>query len=79
MAVPDNDGCARLRRSRLAAGMTQAELARAAGVSPSTISRLETGAANRIYVDTMLTLAAALNVPAAPLCTDATRAARRAR
>ncbi len=57
----------KLRAARLAAGMTQGELARMSGVGRTTISEIETGAARRVFVDALLPLAATLKVSAATL------------
>jgi transcriptional regulator with XRE-family HTH domain len=56
---------ARLRTLRLNAGLTQAELARAAGLSTPSIKRLEAGKGKRPYPATRRKLAAALGVPIA--------------
>jgi transcriptional regulator with XRE-family HTH domain len=53
---------ARLRTLRLNAGLTQAELARAAGLSAASIKRLEAGKGKRPYPSTRRRLAAALGV-----------------
>lgn len=52
----------RLRRLRKAAGLTQAQLARAAGVSQGTIGNIESGL--RGYGESLVDIAKALNVPA---------------
>jgi transcriptional regulator with XRE-family HTH domain len=44
-AEPHQDLGARVLRARLERGLTQAEVARLAGVSDGTVSRIETGAA----------------------------------
>lgn len=49
----------RIRRARLAKGRRQAELADAAGVSQSTISRLELGLGARVPIETWIQVAAA--------------------
>ena len=51
-----------LIRWRWVAGMTQAKLAKASGVSPSTINALESGQAQDVYVRTVKLLADALGV-----------------
>jgi len=53
-----------LKRYRVAAGLTQEELAERARVSPRTISDLERGVTNWPYRDTVGLLAAALNLTA---------------
>jgi transcriptional regulator with XRE-family HTH domain len=53
---------AKLRTLRLNAGLTQAELAQAAGVSAPSIKRLEAGKGKRPYPSTRRKLAAALGV-----------------
>jgi len=55
-----------LRSARLAAGMTQEQVAEAAGVSASYLPRLEAGAAAP-SLDVLLRLAAALGLPAGVL------------
>lgn len=50
-----------LRRLRMARGLTQTELGRLAGVSPSAISQAEAGKRG-LSLDTLLTLAQAMNV-----------------
>lgn len=50
-----------LVRARIASGMTHAEIAEAAGVTPATIVRLETGERNPT-LDMMMRLASALSV-----------------
>jgi transcriptional regulator with XRE-family HTH domain len=55
----------RLRVLRLNAGLSQEELARAAGVSEATIKRLEMGKGKRPHPSTRRKLAAALGVPIA--------------
>ncbi len=54
-----------LRRYRLAAGLTQEELAERAQVSPRAISDLERGARNRPWRETTQLLATALKLDAA--------------
>jgi transcriptional regulator with XRE-family HTH domain len=63
----DNKAAARalsreLIRLRSLKGLTQAGLARASGVSRSTINALESGQGEDVYVRTVKLLAAALNV-----------------
>src|SRR5438874_1803611 len=53
-----------LRRYRLAAGLTQEELAERAQISPRAISDLERGARNRPWRDTIQLLASALKLDA---------------
>ena len=55
----------RLRRERLAAGLSQNELGRRAGVNPGTINRLETGEREPTGRDQALALAEALGLPPA--------------
>jgi transcriptional regulator with XRE-family HTH domain len=50
-----------LRRLRISRGMTQTDIARLAGVSPSAISQVESGQRG-LNLDTLLTLASALSV-----------------
>jgi HTH-type transcriptional regulator/antitoxin HipB len=52
-------GC-RLRALRKAAGLTQAELAKASGVRQEDLSRLETGAAESLQVSRLLSVLQAL-------------------
>jgi transcriptional regulator with XRE-family HTH domain len=52
----------RLRRERLAAGLSQNELGRRAGVNPGTINRLETGEREPTGRDQALALAEALGL-----------------
>jgi transcriptional regulator with XRE-family HTH domain len=52
----------RLRRERLAAGLSQNELGRRAGVNPGTINRLETGEREPPGRDQALALAEALGL-----------------
>lgn len=61
---------ARLREVRLSRGMTQADLARAAQVSPAYVSRLESGAVAP-GIDLVERVAAALGASAASLLPDA--------
>jgi transcriptional regulator with XRE-family HTH domain len=56
------DAMARLRALRLNLGLTQDELARAAGVSKFTVVRLERGLGKRPHPSTRRRLAAALGV-----------------
>lgn len=58
---------ARLRTLRLNAGMTQEELARAAGLSAASIKRLEAGKGKRPYPGTRRRLATALGVTIADI------------
>jgi XRE family transcriptional regulator, regulator of sulfur utilization len=56
----------RIRAARLAAGLTQEQLAQRAGVASVTISQIELG--NRSpTLDTLMRVAAALEIPAATL------------
>jgi transcriptional regulator with XRE-family HTH domain len=55
----------RLRRERVAAGLSQNELGRRAGVNPGTINRLETGERAPTGRDQALALAEALGLPPA--------------
>jgi len=66
-----------LRRHRLAAGLTQEELAARAGVSPRSISEIERGTAHRPRRDTLRLLVEALGL--APHERDALQKALRAR
>ena len=52
----------RLRKIRRAQDLTQQELAEQAGVSYVTISRIESGEASQVYVETVMRLAKALDV-----------------
>jgi transcriptional regulator with XRE-family HTH domain len=52
----------RLRKIRRAQDLTQQELARQAGVNYVTISRIESGEASQVYVETVMRLAKALDV-----------------
>jgi transcriptional regulator with XRE-family HTH domain len=54
----------RLRRVRRAKDLTQQELGKLAGVNYTTISRIESGEAKQIYVETFRALAKALGVSA---------------
>ena len=56
-----------MKGARLAAGLSQEELARRLNLSVFTISRLERGAVKRLNVETMLRIARALDVPIAEL------------
>lgn len=53
----------RLRRERLAAGLSQNELGRRAGINPGTINRLEAGERAPTGQEQVLALAAALGLP----------------
>ncbi len=57
----------RLRVLRLNAGLSQEDLARAAGVSEGTIKRLEAGKGKQPYPSTRRRIAAALGVPIAEI------------
>jgi transcriptional regulator with XRE-family HTH domain len=61
---------ARLRRARLEKGLSQDQLARAAGLSVEEISSFESGP-NRIGADELRLLAAAFDAPVAELVGDA--------
>jgi transcriptional regulator with XRE-family HTH domain len=50
-----------VRRGRTACGVSQRQLARLAGVHPSTISRLESGKLRGMYLKTLARIIAALN------------------
>lgn len=65
----------KLKEVRLAAGMTQEQLANAIGSSKQYISQLETGSRdiNRIQVDTMQRICAALGCEASDLIVSATK------
>jgi transcriptional regulator with XRE-family HTH domain len=52
----------RLRRIRRAKDWTQQELSKRAGVNAITISRIERGKADQVYVETLMRLAQALEV-----------------
>ena len=52
----------RLRKIRRAQDLTQQELAKQAGVNYVTISRIESGEASQVYVETVMRLAKALDV-----------------
>jgi len=52
----------RLRQARIDAGLNQSQLARKAGVTPSAISQIESGASKRPSSDNLLPLAKALGV-----------------
>ncbi len=54
-----------LRRARLAAGLSQNELGRRAGINPGTINRLETGEREPTGREQVVALAAALELPPA--------------
>lgn len=56
------DISARAKSRRLAAGMTAAELATQVGVSPSAISKIETGSVMMLRVDLLWRVADALGV-----------------
>lgn len=66
-----------LRRARIRARLTQAELADAVGVRQATISDLETGKSRRIELDLLEKLAAKLNVHAPSLIAEHRSLARR--
>ncbi|HEX6537670.1 MAG TPA: tetratricopeptide repeat protein [Candidatus Dormibacteraeota bacterium] len=70
---------AQVRARRRAVGMTQAELAEAAGISERSVSDLERGLRTRIYPATARRLAAALRVPEQQLSAFLTDAAGTAR
>ena len=63
MAVDNTAFRARVQALRRAVGMTQAELAEAAGISERSVSDLERGLRTRVYPATARRLAAALRVP----------------
>jgi predicted ATPase/DNA-binding XRE family transcriptional regulator len=65
MTEMDAPLAAQLRRHRMAAGLTQEELAEKAGISTRTISDVERGLRRRIYRDTSGRLADALGLDAA--------------
>ncbi len=54
----------RLRRIRRSKDLTQQELAKQAGISYVTISRVESGDSKKVYVETVMRLAKALDVSA---------------
>jgi predicted ATPase/DNA-binding XRE family transcriptional regulator len=56
-----------VRRLRVAAGLTQAELAEAAGISERTVSDLERGLRRTVYTDTARRLARAIGIEGAEL------------
>jgi predicted ATPase/transcriptional regulator with XRE-family HTH domain len=62
MALENDDLATLLRRHRVAAGLTQEELAEQAGISTRTISDVERGLRATIYKDTAGRLAAALGL-----------------
>ncbi|MGD9695462.1 MAG: helix-turn-helix domain-containing protein [Thermoleophilia bacterium] len=68
----------RLRQARRARGMTLEEVAGRAGMSPSTLSRLESGA-RRLAIDHLPPLSEALGVPIAELAAPAATADPRVR
>lgn len=59
---PSNTPAAELRRARMAAGITQEELAERAGVSGRTVSDIERGLRTTVYPDTATRLASALGL-----------------
>src|SRR3984957_20794930 len=59
-----------LRRARVAAGMTQEELADASGVGVRTLGALERGRTRRPHARSIRCLAAALEVPFPGLASD---------
>jgi len=62
---------AKVRELRVAAGLTQAELAEKAGISERTVSDLERGLRGTVYPATARQLAASLGVPVGgPLTVD---------
>ena len=62
MAEPELSFAALLRRLRAGAGLTQEELAEAAGISPRSVSDLERGINRTARKDTALLLADALSL-----------------
>jgi transcriptional regulator with XRE-family HTH domain len=62
VAEPELSFAALLRRLRAGAGLTQEELAEAAGISPRSVSDLERGINRRARKDTALLLASALSL-----------------
>jgi transcriptional regulator with XRE-family HTH domain len=59
-----------IKHCREAAGLTQTELAKKAGVRQATISDLETGKSRRLELDLLERLAKALGVKAANLIVE---------
>ncbi|HEX4355365.1 MAG TPA: helix-turn-helix transcriptional regulator, partial [Polyangiales bacterium] len=66
-ATADRNIGAAVRRFRLSAGMTQAQLADAAGVATETLSRIETGRMTTISLALCDRLASSLGVATADL------------
>lgn len=60
---------ARLKAARLAAGLTQEQVARARGCHPMTVSKWETGVVTPT-VSTLLAVAELYGVPVEQLCDD---------
>ena len=69
----------RIRQLREAMGLTQAELARRAGLRPASVNRIETGHTKGVDFDTLEALADALKVNAALLIEHERKARRRGR
>src|SRR5215831_20013329 len=73
--VMDDSGSigGRVREVRKRRGLTQRELADAAGVSVSLVSKLEQGERQDVRLETLRKLAVALRVPTSVLAADAAR------
>jgi transcriptional regulator with XRE-family HTH domain len=63
----------RVRELRIEAGLSQVDLAKAAGIRQATISRIETGQATRVTVDMLEAIAQALGCEPADLLTKRKR------
>ncbi len=63
----------RVREIREAQGLSQAALAKKAGIRPATLSAIETGQTKGIDFDTLERLASALKVPAQVLIDERER------